>query len=265
MVLFVSILKKPELGALIGLIFATACIFAIQICCVAGDLLNKVKEVNPSGRDWMMEAKAFARPFLGWTVIGWIQSAAERWSLTGWRDEAAVGIYGAASQLCNAPVTVLSTIVSNYATPRLSGSWDQRYPTSRELWAWVYLAAFGMVSVIGFALTSMIFGHFLIRALLSEHYLGSEKFIPVLIVSSGAFALGQAMTIPLVAINPVLINLPKWGAPLLGAVLAISMVPFWGIWGVAVAALISNCIFVAWLTVLMMGQLSLAKKVEMMS
>ena len=260
-VAFVRLSDRPEGGALLGLIFATAVVLSLQIGSVIKDVGPNPANSRSSGRDWLVEAKFFARPFLGWTIIGWTQAAAERWSLSGWRGEASVGIYGAAAQLCNAPANILSTVISNYAMPRLSGSWDQRDPTRRELLNWLYVAGIGAIIILGAAFCSAIFGEYFIRALLSERYVGVEKFLPILILSSGAFALGQAMTNPLVVINPGLINRAKWVSPIIGAVLAICLVPIAGIWGVAAAALTSNVIYVFWLSILLMGRLPLAVEV----
>jgi len=237
----VGLLLWGEFGAIAGL--ASAAVFLWIV------LLLQMPAFSSGGtstRDWRAVAGNYAGPFLIWSATLWSQQAAERWVLQWHCDAHAVGLYGGAYQICFAPITMASAMVANYAAPRIFQRWAVGAHQNDELRRWHRIGLWGMaVSLLAAGVTFLLAGPILTIGLSSAWH-PAAVYLPLLVLSASCFGLGQAISTPLLAISSKTINAPKIIMPIIGIMVACTMIPVFGPMGAAIASVLSNVGYLLW-------------------
>jgi O-antigen/teichoic acid export membrane protein len=245
-----TLLTDRPAGAILGMAAAQLLILLVQGLLIRADL-RCAAAPQPITRDWHGEVVAFAKPFLGWSLLGSLQSAAERWSLPLFVPLSDVGKFGAAAQLSSAPANLASSMISNYAFPRLVSRWDGERPGHAEMRRWLHGALLAVTALVLLSALAAVAAPLLVPVLLSPRFHGVELILPVMILSYGLLALGQCLSNPLMVLDPQLINRPKIAVPVVGAAGAFLLAAPCGLWGAVLAGLGASMLYLGWMVIIL--------------
>lgn len=200
-----------------------------------------------SNHAWTTKVRLFAKPFLAWSVAGWVQTAGDRWSLSWGCGPREVGMFGAASQLCGPPAGMAAAVISNFAAPRLVARAGAGQVGPQDILpAWRWLAWYGVALIMVACLVLIPCSSTVVQLLLSHQYIAIAPVLPVILASTACFALAQVLTTPFQVLNPVVIHHMKVIVPIVGALGALLGAWMWGLVGVIAASAFTNAVYLLW-------------------
>lgn len=206
---------------------------------------------------WMSQIRNYAWPFAAWGIFTSLQVTSDRWALQVFGSTQDVGYYAVLYQLGYYPVSLLSNLLAQLATPILFGrAGDGTDPTrisrSHRL---NNILTIGTLALT-LSLTVLAFlGHSQFFALLvSTEYQVASPLLPWMVLASGLYATGQMATNSLMMLNKTqTLIAPKIGTALFGIVANIAGARWFGLPGVALAVLAFGGLYLAWISLLVLA------------
>jgi O-antigen/teichoic acid export membrane protein len=188
----------------------------------------------------------YARPFIAWGAIAWIQSNGERWVIDTVMTKADVGRYGLAVSLVNSSAVLLVSVLGQFVTPIIFGKFSnpaiEEQNKGRQLIRVYTAITVAVFLVIGLVL--YVAGEPIIHLLSSRAFTLEPSVLLVLAMGLGAFYAGQAMTTLGMALNkPGAYMTTKISVSLASGILYYVGCVWQGVFGVAVGLLVANLVY----------------------
>jgi len=193
----------------------------------------------------------YAAPFSVWGLFTWLQVASDRWALqlVGSREE--VGLYAILLQLGFYPLSLLGTIVTQFAAPIVfaqagQGTNQRRVVSASHLCS---LLAAGMLGLTVVAVAgAMLLYPFIFSFIVGPEYRTVSSLLPLAVLVGGLFNVGQVLAlVPMVLGDSRALLAPKIGTAVLAVLLNVGGAYLFGIPGVLVAGLLFALSYVAWI------------------
>jgi O-antigen/teichoic acid export membrane protein len=207
---------------------------------------------GPSGaadrREIFSRILDYARPFLLWGGVAWIQSNGERWVIDGVMAKADVGRYGLAANLVNNSAVLVVGVIGQFLGPiiyrQFSSSADAELRKGKAI-----IRMNTLVTVVIFGAAGLLlayFGDVIIHAVSSHDFTMDGHILLLLTFGLGAFHVGQAMTsLGLAGNRPGVYVVPKFAAALVSLVLYYVGCRYWGLTGLVSGLFLANMLYVA--------------------
>ncbi|XZE45319.1 lipopolysaccharide biosynthesis protein [Pirellulaceae bacterium SH467] len=208
---------------------------------------------DASSGDFVKQVLRFAWPYTTWGILTSVHQVSDRWSLEIFCSSADIAIYAIAFQIGYSPIVLLTNICINFITPIFFqlGS-KSSSSTRKQLHSLTYKLALlilfaTLVGSIGFSVTSSLFQ----SSVLDSRYSDSLSLVCVLIISGGAFAIGQTLSITILSVSTSrAILAPKIGTAIIGIIINIIAAYCSGPIGVAYGSLAFSLIYVLWMLII---------------
>jgi O-antigen/teichoic acid export membrane protein len=189
----------------------------------------------------------YARPFLLWGGVAWVQSNGERWVIDGVMAKSDVGRYGLAANLVNNSAVLVVGVIAQFLAPiiyrQFSSSAESELAKGKAIIRVNTLVTVGIFGAAGIFLA--LFGDFVIHAISSHDFTMEGHILLLLTFGLGAFHVGQAMTsLGLAANRPSIYVVPKFVAALISVILYYIGCRFWGLSGLVTGLFLANLVYV---------------------
>lgn len=142
----------------------------------------------------LRQMRAYAWPVAVLGVFTWVQAVSDRWVLQGFSGTAAVGLYTVVYQLGYYPMSAISTVLLQFASPLLFAHAGEASDTRRLDRAWrmivMLMAAAGAVTAVGTLVAALL--HERLFALVGPEYQRASAYLPWMVLAGGLFSCGQA-------------------------------------------------------------------------
>ncbi len=147
-------------------------------------------------RDWGREIFHFARPYVPWTFVVWLQQASDRWALEYFSDTHAVGAYAVIFQLGYSSLFMLFTIGIRFIQPivyelskveggRVEGRHGDKYNHR--------LIVVGSVIGVIFFIISWMLHPYLFTFLVGAEYRHYSHYLPWMVLSAALFGTSEVL------------------------------------------------------------------------
>jgi O-antigen/teichoic acid export membrane protein len=202
----------------------------------------------------------YAQPFATWGIFSWMQMSSDRWALQFFGATNDVGLYAVLAQLGAYPLNLVGGMLVQLAAPfvfaRAGAGVDRgRLRSASLLCVWLALTMLGVTTVLA-ALAHV--GHSLLFALVAApEYRSVSTLLPLTIVSSGLFGVGQMLSlIPMAAGDSRALLAPKISTALLALAMNAAGAYLFGLVGVLWAGVLFALTYTAFLGLLVRRQFS---------
>jgi O-antigen/teichoic acid export membrane protein len=190
----------------------------------------------------------YARPFLLWGGVAWIQSNGERWVIDGVMAKADVGRYGLAANLVNNSAVLVVGVIAQFLGPiiyrQFSSSARDELRKGKAIIRMNTCVTIGIFGATGLLLG--LFGDAIIHAISSHDFTMEGHTLLVLTMGLGAFHVGQAMTsLGLAGNRPGVYVVPKFVAAVVSLALYYIGCRFAGLTGLVTGLFVANMLYVA--------------------
>lgn len=217
--------------------------------------LNKKTVIAPQVlKKYIKKVLAYAWPFSLWGLFAWAQFSSSRWALLSHVTAKDVGFYSVLYQFGYYPIIVVSTLVSQVATPIFfgragSGKDSSRVAKTIELNSFLILIT-GIATIV-FVAISFMFHREIFSLIVSPEYREISYLLPLLVLSGGIFAIGQMINIVfLIKADTQMLIIPKIVTAVAGVVLNYAGAYFYGLIGVVVAGIAFPLVYLVWVLIL---------------
>jgi O-antigen/teichoic acid export membrane protein len=195
----------------------------------------------------------YAVPFGTWGVFTWTQASSDRWALQLMSSATDVGLYAIVAQLGSYPVHLFGAALTQLVAPMAysgAGSGTDQRSTASALRLCILMAV-AMVGLTALLTAATALAHDLVFAtLVGPQYRGVSSFLPVAVLSSGLFVVGQMLSLlPMVLGNSKALLAPKIGTALLGLLLNLSAAYLFGLPGVLWAGVLFSLCYICWVAI----------------
>lgn len=203
---------------------------------------------------WRKQILTYSWPFSAWGIFTWIHLASDRWSLEYFSSTEEVGLYVVLYQIGFYPVSIATGMAVQFIAPILfkhagDAKDDLRNnDVNRITWRLTGLAILftSFAGLIGFGFHIEIFSLFV-----SERYASVTELLPLVVISGGLFAAGQALALQLMALSKTKsMVFAKIFTAIFGLGLNIFGARFYGAEGVVYAGLMFSLLYLIWMAVL---------------
>jgi O-antigen/teichoic acid export membrane protein len=207
---------------------------------------------------WRRRLWQYSWPFATWGIFSWVQQASDRWALQAFATTQDVGYYAALFQIGYYPIMLLSSVLVQWMGPILferagDGSDVERTAKASSMNR-VLLVLTAGITLVGSSITWGLHDQ-IFRVLVAMEYGAVSPYLPWMVLSGGLFAVGQAMSLQLMAeadsrsliVPKVVVAVCGIGANVIGAAL-------YGIVGVIGANLITALIYLLLMSLLVNGR-----------
>jgi O-antigen/teichoic acid export membrane protein len=153
---------------------------------------------NHPDREWQREIFQFARPYIPWTLVIWLQQSSDRWALEHFSDTHAVGAYAVVFQLGYSSLFMLFTIGIRFIQPivyemsKLEGGQVQ----GRQADSYNH-RLMGVGAVIGmiFFIISWLLHPYLFAVLVGAEYRQYSHYLPWMVLSAALFGMSEVLAL----------------------------------------------------------------------
>jgi O-antigen/teichoic acid export membrane protein len=207
-----------------------------------------------TSENWQQRMWRYSWPFSTWGVFTWMQLASDRWALEHFGTTRDVGLYVVLYQLGYYPISLATGMAVQFLAPivyqRAGDARDGRRNANVNRLTWrltaLALGMTGIATLLAFALQREIFA-----LLVSEQYASVAKMLPLVALSGGLFAAGQALSLQLTSLMKTQAMVgAKIGSALLGTILNVAGAFWFGIAGVVLAGLAFSLCYLVWMALL---------------
>jgi O-antigen/teichoic acid export membrane protein len=204
---------------------------------------------NEETLPWRNTLSGYAWPFTLFSYFYWLQASSDRWSLETYADTAAVGHYLVLFQLGYQPVTLLFAMACQLATPILfahvgDAADSQRVRKTQRINMQIVIWTLGL-TVFATAAASLFHG-LVLRLFTAADFRNVSYLLPVMVLSGGIFAAGQAASLLISSGNDTRqLIAPKIGTALLGVAFNFLGARWYGMAGVAWASVAFSVSYLA--------------------
>jgi O-antigen/teichoic acid export membrane protein len=201
-------------------------------------------DVQPAERTQIAAALwVYGANFVVWGLFAWMQQASDRWALKAFVGDEAVGIYAAAYQLASVPTILAGAALSQFLFPIVFGRAGDGTSSAAVLSAarivHVTVAAFLAWVMVAVAIC-WIAGTEILVLLTSEAFRSGGAILPMLAAALGLMQLGHLLAlVPLSAKDLAVYRWLKIGHAIVAVAASAWGALAGGLWGVAVASLVS--------------------------
>ena len=140
----------------------------------------------------------YISPFLIWGVAGWLQLNGEKWIINAILSLEDVGVYAIMMAIVNALVVVPNNIITEFATPIIFKQFANIENKADINIGYTYIRIntilILLITIIA-TLISFLWGQEIIRLISSENYATHWYILPLLVLGTGLFYIGQAQTL----------------------------------------------------------------------
>lgn len=206
-------------------------------------------------RNWQRDIWKFSWPFASWGLFTWAQLASDRWALGLLATTQDVGLYAVLFQLGYYPMSMASGMAMQLLAP----IFYQRAGDGNDILrnANVNILGLRLTSFI-LMLTIVIFGTTLplhkqiFGVLVANKYLSVSYLLPWMLLASGIFAAGQAITINLASqMRTTSMVKPKILTAVLGTILNFYGAYMYGTAGIVSACVLFSVVYFCWMLFLL--------------
>lgn len=244
--------------ALAGFAAATTALLASQWWFYRRGLADLPEAGAGEERDrWRRVLVAYGWPFATWGLFSWAQVASDRWALQAFASTEAVGLYAVLFQIGYYPMTLLSTLLSQFLVPIIfakagDGSDPGRFRDARRMNRRLLLVMV-IFTAAGVA-TAALFHRPLFAVLVAAEYRATSSLLPAMVAAGGLFACGQAAALTLLSATASRRLLsPKVVTGVLGTALNAIGAALWGVPGVVVAGVATTAVYMGWVVLVAEG------------
>lgn len=192
----------------------------------------------------------YAWPFCLWGAFTWIHYASDRWALALFGDLSLVGRYAALYQLGYYPQIILSGVILQLIAPiayqmaRVKG-YEDHSSTRAVQRAFV----FSILCALIFSFVVWLFCESIYPVLVGQNFAADAHYWPIFVLAGGLFSAGQSASLKkMVSMETSHLIKPKIMTALLGTVLNIVLVFFFGFVGAVFSLLIFSLLYCCWMT-----------------
>jgi O-antigen/teichoic acid export membrane protein len=236
-------------AAIFGYVAGTTLVLGSQVLFLAKQVSPSVSRKTVTPKQAERQLLDYAWPFATWGLLAWGQIASDRWFLELFRDTPSVAAFTVCYQLGYYPVILLTTAVSNLASPiifQIAGTGTESNRLEAALRAnqkhIQALVAITLAAIIGFGL----FHSTVFRLLTTSAYAPYSVYLPVLAASAGIFAIAQAASLVfLISSRSSELTSAKCVPAIAGLLLNMCGAYFWGVPGAVAATLLFSLIYLA--------------------
>jgi O-antigen/teichoic acid export membrane protein len=245
--------------AISGFLLATALVLVSQIYFVLQRFkqhtVAQVIRKSYCNESFASEMVKYARPFVSWGLIAWLQTASDRWFLEVFGQSQAVAIFTVCYQLGYYPMVLISLAISTYFTPILfqvagDGNDPERIRRAARL-NWACIGSL-CVSMLAITVIHILFGRQVLKHLSTIEYV---QFAPGLIwmnIGSALFSIGQALSMFfLIRGNSNRLVAIKFGTAAIGIALNWFGVMRYGVYGAVGACVLFGLVYCCWMVLLL--------------
>jgi len=248
--LLVLVLAMP-LGAsgrtgMVAYIVAAAIVLASQVLLFGRSILGDFPPRDPSAHrcqvmEFTKRMRRYAWPIGTWGILTWLQMASDRWALQVFRGTRSVGIYAVVYQLGYYPMVLFSESLGQLVAPVLfskagEGGNTLRLQEALGMNAVVVRVCLAMTVVL--AALALVFHKGIFALLAGAEYRSQSAYLPLMVLSSGLVASGEAAALMLMTRGTTAALIPpKVSAALLGALLNVGGAYWFDVRGVVLANL----------------------------
>jgi O-antigen/teichoic acid export membrane protein len=193
----------------------------------------------------------YAAPFGIWGVFTWMQMSSDRWALQLVGSSADVGLYAIVAQLGAYPLTLIGAMLFQVAAPIAyaqagSGSDPRRMQAAVRTCA---MLALGLAAAVGLlTLTTMLLHQQLFALVVGGQYQSVSAFLPVAVLASGLFVVGQMLSlVPMVLGDSRSLLAPKVATAIMALLLNVAGAYLFGLPGVLWAGVVFSILHLVWL------------------
>lgn len=191
------------------------------------------------------EVVKYSLNFFTWGVFAWAQGFFDKWMLNQFATKNDIAVYSVYFQYGFFPFTVISSIFSQYITPRYFSCVQDKEELK------IFMISFLKANIIFFIsallvipFVSIFISPTLITLLTNSKYLIYIDYFPYVVIAGCFFGFGQILTVPLLSSELVnVIKLPKILSAVLSLLLLALLIPRHGVLGILISLMISNFIY----------------------
>lgn len=218
---------------------------------IMSDIVNNPRHVQAVVQNsWETRMFTYAWPFATWGVFTWAQMASSRWALQMFSSTQDVGLFAVLYQLGYYPITIITMIMVQLVAPVFFQRAGDASDPSRICHVFAMnwcLVSVGIILTIVATVGSIFIHPLVFRLLVAPEYQHVSWMWPVLILSSGLFAIGQFSSISLMSSNKSrTLIAPKIGTAILGLLMNFVGAFWFGIPGVVGASLAFSAMYMVW-------------------
>ena len=240
-------------AAMLGYALATLLVLGFQAFFV-----NKLERRKGSVQDdislWRANILNYSWPFSVWGVFYWAHTASDRWALGVLTTTQEVGLFAVLFQLGYYPISLSIEVGMQFLSPILFQHAGDAHDVLRNARLiriiWYISGAVLVFTVFIFVITS-VFHTQIFSLFTAKKYGVVSHLMPWMILSGGIFACGQIMSLNLMSLLKTRSLLPvKVVTALLGILFNFAGVYYYGLAGIACAALFFSFIYFFWMVIL---------------
>jgi O-antigen/teichoic acid export membrane protein len=156
------------------------------------------EEAKGNQKDIIKTVMVYISPFLIWALAGWFQLNGEKWIINGVLSVSDVGIYAVMMAIVNALVVIPNNIVTEFATPIIFKQFADMNNRKNIIIGYTYIKinmAFILLVTILSTVITFLWGKTIINLISSENYTLYWYILPALVMGTGLFYTGQALTL----------------------------------------------------------------------
>ncbi len=250
--ILINALNATSAVAVCGYVVGSALILLSQFW----QLRKKIPFSNPSfqNNEWQYKIFRYSWPFGAWGIFTGLQIASDRWALGHFATTQEVGYYVVLYQLGYYPISMATGMAMQFLAPILyeragdakdhSRNENIRKITRQLTICVLMLTVFS--SLIAFLFNVQIFDIFV-----ATEYSSAAKLLPLIILSGGIFAAGQAITLNIMSLmkTEAMVRV-KIITALMGVGLNCIGAYFYGAAGVVLAGVGFSLLYLIWMLII---------------
>ena len=261
-VVVILVLGSTSTAAMWGYTLASLMVLGSQLWFLCRTTAFREKSKGMASVDierWQRQLWQYSWPFATWGIFSWAQQASDRWALQAFASTRDVGYYAVLFQIGYYPVMLLSGILVQWMGPILfecagDGSDPDRMARAGSMNRFLLVLTAG-ITLFALSIAWGLHDH-IFRLLAAAEYGEMNPYLPWMVLGGGIFALGQTMSLQLMAeADSRSLMVPKLVTALCGIGTNVIGAALYGIAGVVGANVITAIIYLLLMSVLVNGRM----------
>ena len=210
---------------------------------------------DPSeNRSWGAEIVHYSWPFATWGILGWGRLVSDRWALQVFGTTEDVGFYAVLFQLGYYPITILTQLVTQLASPicfqRAGDASDSGRIRRVYVLTWRMTAGAIAATLVVVAL-AIYLDETIFQLLVASEYHSVARLLPGMLLAAGLFASAQCCTVGIQShLKTRSLVTPKAVVHSIGVILNVLGAAWGGIAGVVLANIVYSAMHLLWMVIL---------------
>ena len=203
---------------------------------------------------WRSKIWRYSWPISIFGVFTWVQLASDRWALEAFETTREVGIFAALFQLGYYPMSMASTMATQFLAPifyqRAGDASDSRRNADVSRLSWK-LTALSLFATAAAFLLGLLFHRQIFRIFVAGEYAAVSYLLPWMLLAGGIFAAGQTIALNLMSqMRTRAMMGAKTATALAGVALNFAGAYWLGTAGIVIAAVLFSVLYFAWMAAL---------------